>query len=79
MDFTFKQNGHYYSSKKFFAPEAAAEENEKYSEFVTDGCLDLELTDGSMVDQEVVENYLDWLRKEFNPIDFALMNGRPIT
>jgi len=24
-----------------------------------------------MVDQEVVEDYLDWLKKEFNPTDFA--------
>jgi len=69
VDITFKQNGHYYSFKKFFAPEAAAEENEKYMEFVSDGSL--ELTDGSMVDQEVVEDYLDWLRKEYNPTDFA--------
>lgn len=61
VDMTFKQNDQFYSFKKFFAPEAAAEENEKYMEFVSDGCL--ELTDGAMVDQEVVEDYLEYLKK----------------
>ncbi len=69
VDITFKRDDNYYSFKKFFAPEAAAEENEKYMEFVSDGCL--ELTDGAMVDQEVVEDYLGTLYKEYSPNDFA--------
>lgn len=69
VDITFEKNMNYYSFKKFFAPEAAAEENEKYMEFVSS--KHLELTDGSMVDQEAVEVYLEELKREFNPIDFA--------
>ncbi|GAB3282564.1 terminase large subunit [Larkinella harenae] len=69
VDVTFEKSGHYYSFKKFFAPEQAAEENEKYMEFVSDGCL--ELTDGAMIDQEAIEDYLEYLRKNFKVKDFA--------
>lgn len=69
VDVTFFANGDYFSFKKFFAPEKAADENEKYMEFVTSGHL--ELTDGFMLDQEVVDEYLIWLGKNFKVIDYS--------
>ncbi len=69
IDITFEKNGQYYSFKKFFAPEQAAEENEKYREFITAGCL--ELTDGFMIDQQAIEDYLIYLGKNFKVVDYA--------
>lgn len=59
----------YYSFKKFFAPEAAVEDNEKYQDFSLGGFL--EVTDGAMMDQEVVEDWIEHWIREFNPIDVA--------
>lgn len=69
VDITFEENGHFYSFKKYFCPEVAAEDNDKYMEFVTAGVL--ELTDGSMVDQGVIEDYLQELAKDYDVIDFS--------
>lgn len=69
VDVTFRKGGDYYSFKKFFAPEASAEENEKYMEFVSSGHL--ELTDGSMMDQSVIEDYLLELKVEFGVTEFT--------
>lgn len=46
--------GQYYLIPRFYAPEAAAEENDKYQTFATSG--DLILTPGSMTDYEFIEN-----------------------
>lgn len=67
IDVTFQRGDEYFSFKKFFAPESAAEENERYRDFVLDGCL--ELTDGSMIDQEAIESYILDINKRFNVID----------
>lgn len=69
VDVTFRTGNDYYSFKKFFAPEAAAEENEKYREFMLGGHL--ELTEGFMTDQEIVEDYLIELCETYNVIDIA--------
>lgn len=69
VDITFDKMGQFFSFKKFFAPEAAAEENEKYMEFVTSGHL--ELTSGAMIDQEVIEDYLVELQTNYHVLDFA--------
>lgn len=66
---TFLRDGNYYSFQKFFAPEQAAEENDKYMEFVTQGCL--ELTDGAMIDQERIEEYLVDENEKFDVIDVS--------
>lgn len=66
---TFLRDGNYYSFQKFFAPEQAAEENDKYREFVTEGCL--ELTDGAMIDQERIEEYLVEQNEKFDIVDVS--------
>lgn len=69
VNLTFLKDGGYYAFWKFFAPESAVEENDKYREFVTSGHL--EVTDGSMIDQEVIEDYLVDCNKKFKAIDTA--------
>lgn len=69
VDVTFEKDGHYYSFKKFFVPEAAAEENEKYNEFVL--INELETTDGAAVDQSAVEEYIELVVTYFKVIDVA--------
>jgi phage terminase large subunit-like protein len=49
----FLKEGHYYCLPKFYAPESAAEENDKYRDFATDGCLTL--TPGNMTDYAFIE------------------------
>jgi phage terminase large subunit-like protein len=44
----------YFVIPRFYAPESAAEENEKYRDFATDG--ELILTPGSMTDYEFIES-----------------------
>ena len=56
VDITFKDGEDYITFKKIFVPEAALEENEKYLEFSLIGCI--EITEGFMTDQEVIEEYL---------------------
>jgi phage terminase large subunit-like protein len=50
----FLKEGKYYCIPKFYAPESAAEENDKYRDFATDGCLTL--TPGNMTDYAFIEN-----------------------
>lgn len=70
IDITFqKPDGSYWSFKKFFVPEAQLEENEKYRDFHTGGFL--EATDGSMIDQERIEEYISDIARNFNVIDAA--------
>lgn len=60
---------HYYSFKKFFVPEAQLTENDKYMEFFTGGFL--ETTEGSMIDQERIEEWIKEQLREFNVIDLT--------
>lgn len=69
VDITFERGDQHFTFKKFFVPEAATETNEKYLEFSENGYL--ELTDGVMMDQEVIEDYLIWLCENFKVIDIA--------
>lgn len=69
VDVTFKVDNKFYSFKKYFVPEAALEENDKYLEFELSGSL--EATEGSMTDQERVEEYLKDLGRRFHVIDFT--------
>jgi phage terminase large subunit-like protein len=69
VNLTFQKGDEYYAFWKFFAPESALEENDKYREFMTSGHL--EITDGSMIDQEVIENYLVECNEKFDVIDVA--------
>lgn len=66
---TFVRDGNYYSFFKFFVPDKAVEENERYKDFVIAGCL--EVTDGSMIDQERIENYILDCHKKFKLVDAA--------
>lgn len=52
----FEEGGHYYSFPFFFAPEGAAETNDRYPQFVNRG--ELELTDGNMTDYAFIEKRL---------------------
>jgi phage terminase large subunit-like protein len=67
VDVTFMKGAHYYSFKKFFVPEAVLEENDRYIDFVTAGELDT--TDGSMIDQEMIEEYIADLLRNYSVID----------
>lgn len=75
VDITFERGGNYYSFKKFFVPEAALETNEMYKEFALPAERApagwIEVTDGAMTDQEAVEEYLLWLGKNYQVIDFT--------
>lgn len=67
VDVTFFKDGHYYSFKKYFVPEKATEENDKYEEFMIGGFL--ETTDGYMIDQESIEEYILGILSNYNVID----------
>lgn len=69
VDITFFRDSMYYSFKKFFVPEAATEDNDKYKEFMLGGWL--ETTEGSMIDQEIIEEYITDILREHNVIDTA--------
>ncbi len=49
----FPRDGKYHTFQKFYAPESAAEENDKYRDFATAGLLTL--TPGSMTDYAFIE------------------------
>jgi phage terminase large subunit-like protein len=59
----FRKDGHYYAFQKFYAPEAALEENDKYRQFDIAG--ELTLTPGSTTDYAFVEEELRDLAKRF--------------
>src|SRR5690606_29168524 len=49
----FKKDDQFYAIPKFYAPESAAEDNEKYRDFALDGYMTL--TPGSMTDYAFIE------------------------
>lgn len=69
VDITFKKNENYFSFKKYFVPEKSVEDNKKYLEYVLSGHL--ETTDGSMIDQERIEEYVEELCTKYNVLSAA--------
>lgn len=69
VDITFFRDGKYWSFKKFFVPEAAVEENERYKDFHLAG--ELEITEGAMLDQERVEEHIKEWAAAYGPIDIT--------
>ena len=69
INLTFLVDGSYYSFSKFFVPESAVDENERYRDFVTAGCLDV--TEGSMIDHEKIEEYILQANSKYKVIDAA--------
>lgn len=65
----FLKDGEYYVLPKFYAPEAAAEENEKYRDFALDGHM--VLTPGSMTDYAFIEEEIKATAKVVNLQDIA--------
>lgn len=59
----FKRDGHYYCFNKFYAPESAILDNDKYRQFITSG--ELVETPGSTTDYAFVEEELKSLAKRF--------------
>lgn len=57
----FLKQGAYYAIPRFYAPESAAEENEKYREFATAGAMTL--TPGNMTDYAFIEEDIKKLAK----------------
>lgn len=60
----WKQGEQFYSKQWFYAPESAAEENEKYQNFSTSG--EMVLTLGNMTDQAFIEDQIKDLCKQFD-------------
>jgi len=65
----FLKDGHYYLKPRFYAPESAAEENQKYRDFHTAG--ELILTPGNMTDYAYIEADLLDLMKRVDMQDAA--------
>lgn len=65
----FEKAGHFYCIPRFYAPEAAAEENEKYQNFALDGHLIL--TPGSMTDYAFIEADILDIAKQVDLQDVA--------
>lgn len=65
----FLKGGEYFVIPKFYAPEKAAEENEKYRDFATDGHM--VLTPGTMTDYAFIEQDIKDLAKQVNLQDIA--------
>lgn len=63
---TFVREGEYFTFWKFFVPDRAVEENERYRDFVAMGCL--EVTPGSMIDQGIIEEYILSCHKKYKII-----------
>lgn len=59
----FKRDGHYYTFEKFYAPESAAEDNDRYRAFHTEG--ELVLTPGNTTDYAFIEEELKELAKDY--------------
>lgn len=55
----FDRGGEYFSVPKFYVPEAALVENERYRDFATEGCMTV--TPGNMTDYEFIETDLQKL------------------
>lgn len=69
VNLTFFRDGEYFAFSFFFVPERAVEENERYKDFVLAGCL--RVTDGSMIDQGVIEDFILECHKKFKIVDAA--------
>ncbi|WP_301765862.1 terminase large subunit [Pseudomonas aeruginosa] len=65
----FEKAGQFYCIPRFYAPEAAAEENEKYQNFALEGHLTL--TPGSMTDYAFIEADILDLAKQIDLQDVA--------
>ena len=65
----FRKGGEYYIVPHFYAPEAAAEENEKWREFATSGHLTL--TPGTMTDYAFIEEEIKRICKVADVQDVA--------
>lgn len=65
----FLKGGQYYCIPKFYAPESSAEENDKYRDFATEGCLTL--TPGNMTDYAFIEQDILELAKRVEMVDVA--------
>lgn len=65
----FQKDGHFYLKPKFYAPEAAAEENSKYRDFATAGALTL--TPGNMTDYAFIEEDIQEFAKVVDLQDIA--------
>lgn len=65
----FLKDGEYYAIPKFYAPELAAEENEKYRDFAVS--RDMILTPGSMTDYAFIEEDIKTLAKRVNLQDIC--------
>ena len=69
VNLLFKSGSDFFTKTHFYAPESAAEENEKYQEFEL--ADELTLTPGNMIDQEFIEEDIKRLCKEFSVISIA--------
>jgi phage terminase large subunit-like protein len=65
----FERDGSFYVIPRFYAPETAAEDNEKYRNFATAG--DLILTPGSMTDYAFIEAEIEEIARTTNLQDCA--------
>lgn len=65
----WQKDDKYYSHHKFYAPESAVEENEKYLAFANGG--DMVLTPGNMTDYAFIEEEIVKLWKEYDVQDVA--------
>lgn len=65
----FYRDGNYYVIPRFYAPELAAEENEKYRDFATSG--DLILTPGSMTDYAFIESEIEEIARTTSLVDVS--------
>lgn len=59
----------FYTTQRFYVPESAAEENDKYRDFATAGHLTL--TPGNMTDYAFIEEELKALASQFNVVDIG--------
>jgi phage terminase large subunit-like protein len=65
----FEKNEQYYCIPRFYVPEKAVEENEKYREYVTGG--ELTATPGTMTDYEFLEEEIKSVAKQVQLQDIA--------
>ena len=64
INLLFKQGSEFYTKSWFYAPESAAEENDKYQNFALSG--ELILTDGNKTDQALIEEQIKILCSDFD-------------
>lgn len=69
LNLLFKQGDQFYTVQRFYVPESAIENNEKYQQFEQDG--EMVITPGSMVDQGFIEKDIKRLCSEFNVLSIA--------